>query len=98
MLLRQSQEGARRSDRVVMRGGVVGYQLPQLFPTATDIARGDLVVLASDGLPAGAVDGSVIDAPPIVAAQALLDRRTRADDALVLVVRYLGGSDERQAA
>ena len=80
-------------EGIVPRGGVVGYQLPALREATLPIARGDVLILATDGLR----HDFVLDWPARANAQDyasyLLDRYGKdSDDALALVVRYLGRS------
>ena len=77
----------------VLRGGVVGYHLPELQVTVTSIAPGDLLVFATDGIGAGFTEGwSRVD-PPEQIARRIVERHFKGtDDALVLVVRYLGAA------
>ena len=83
-------EDARHGSPVVL-GGVVGYNLPQARLATMPLEPGDAVVLATDGVTA---DFSVSLASG-VGAQELADRVLErhgkgTDDALVVVVRYLG--------
>ncbi|HEY6170229.1 MAG TPA: SpoIIE family protein phosphatase [Verrucomicrobiae bacterium] len=94
-LLRADAQGQPGSERALLRGGLVGYQLPELRASMTTIAPGDLLVFATDGIDAGFLDGFVQSDPPQQIADRILDRHFRGhDDALVLVVRYLGGRHE----
>jgi len=83
--------GARAPTQgALTKGGVVGYNLPSIRVTGTDLKDGDVIVLATDGIDSGfaraiAAGGS---------AQAIADRilakhGKTSDDALVVVVRYL---------
>ena len=81
----------RPRERLLLRGGVVGYQLPTLRPSVLPIKRGDLLIFATDGLRSAFTDGVVFDEP----AQQMADRilvqyRRGTDDAMVLVARYVG--------
>lgn len=87
--------GAPNSPResVLLRGGVVGYQLPPLRAAALSLARGDMLVLATDGVKGAFADGLVVSIPPQQIADDILARcNKKIDDALALVVRYLGGA------
>jgi hypothetical protein len=88
-LYRAGQAQAR--ETLVPRSGVVGYQLPPLREATLPIAAGDVLVFATDGIG----HAFVLELPERASAQDyarhLLDRYAkRDDDALVLVVRYLG--------
>jgi negative regulator of sigma-B (phosphoserine phosphatase) len=90
-LLRLDTGGPQVRDHIVPRNGVVGYQLPPLRVATTAIAPGDILIFASDGLRHGfaheSFHGHTLDSY----ADALLQRYGKtSDDALVLVVRYLG--------
>jgi serine phosphatase RsbU (regulator of sigma subunit) len=80
-------------ESILLRGGVVGYQLPPLRVAVLPIVPGDMLVLATDGIR----DTFSLDLPfdrhPGDVAQDILRRfGTETDDALVLVTRYLGPS------
>jgi negative regulator of sigma-B (phosphoserine phosphatase) len=78
-----------REDVALVFGGVVGYRMPRVRVATMPLARGDLLVMITDGIepaisPALAAGGS---------AQALAERIFAMhgkgnDDALALVVRY----------
>jgi hypothetical protein len=55
------------------------------------VARGDTLILATDGIDQGfAGDPGIALAAPPTAERILADHGKETDDALVLVVRYLG--------
>jgi negative regulator of sigma-B (phosphoserine phosphatase) len=77
---------------IAVRGGVVGYQLPPLRTATVDIVPGDVLILATDGVRAGFIEGVVADGAPQDIADSILTRWARgSDDARVVVARYLGG-------
>ena len=83
------------SERVLLRSGIVGYRLPELRTSTQSIRPSDLLVFATDGISAGFTK----DLPPGDAPQRLadliLERHFKGtDDALVLVVRYVGPNHE----
>jgi negative regulator of sigma-B (phosphoserine phosphatase) len=90
-LLRAEQGKVRRADSIMLRGGVVGYQLPQLRPSTTAVERGDMLILATDGIGSGYI-GKVDPAttPATLAGRILAGFGKGGDDALVLVARYVG--------
>ena len=76
----------------ILRGGVVGYRLPSLQPTTVAVHHGDLLILATDGVRSDFADGVTRTSAPKEIADSILARcGKRSDDALVLVVRWLGG-------
>lgn len=91
-LLLPADPGARPvRDSLVQRGGVVGSRLPPLLSSVKPIHRGDLLVLATDGIRTDFAMYVVSDAPVQALADRLLARCGKGnDDALVLVARYQG--------
>jgi serine phosphatase RsbU (regulator of sigma subunit) len=78
---------------LVHTAGFVGGEMPHAQPRVVSIARGDTLILATDGIERGFADGLP---PPGLAPQALADQilakfAKGTDDALVLVARYVGG-------
>lgn len=75
----------------VIRGGVVGYQLPRLQVSTVTIEPGDTLVIATDGLKLDFISHLEQIDHPKQAAESILSRCGRdSDDALVLVARYRG--------
>jgi hypothetical protein len=75
---------------MMLRPGVAGDRLPSLRPATLKIHRGDLLLLATDGLREGFADafdprGSVQD----IADRLLSEYHRPQDDGLLLVARYL---------
>jgi negative regulator of sigma-B (phosphoserine phosphatase) len=88
----RAEEGTvRRTDSILLLGGVVGYQLPKLRPSTMAVARGDTLVFATDGIDGGYIgDLDPAASPATLADRILAEYRTGGDDALVLVARYAG--------
>jgi len=94
LLVRADGNAGPVREAIVMRGGVVGYDLPMLRATTLTICRGDLLVFATDGVDAAFSDRlSISRSPQQQAEEILAHYGTRNDDALVLVARYLGRED-----
>ncbi len=75
----------------VLRGGIVGSQLPPLRAAVTHIARGDTLILVTDGIRSGYAQGFPLLARPQRIADHILTHHGKStDDALVLVARYMG--------
>jgi negative regulator of sigma-B (phosphoserine phosphatase) len=90
-LARVEEGRIRRCDSILLLGGVVGYQLPRLRASTTTVEPGDILILTTDGIRGGYVDGL----EHVGDTQALADRilgeyAKGGDDALALVARYLG--------
>jgi negative regulator of sigma-B (phosphoserine phosphatase) len=89
-LLRAQRSHGDRTDSPVLFGGVLGWGLPTVRLTELELAAGDTVVLATDGVAADF--GSSM--APAISAQEQADRIFAShargnDDALVVAVRYL---------
>lgn len=75
------------------RGGVVGYRLPPLKVDTLPLFPRDLLVFVTDGIDDGFVQSiPVEESPQLIADTVFAKCGKRTDDALVLVVRYLGGA------
>ena len=72
------------------RGGVVGYNLPPVRVTSAELEPGDVMILATDGIDSGFAGAVTAGGTAQDIADRILARHAReADDALVVVVRYL---------
>jgi negative regulator of sigma-B (phosphoserine phosphatase) len=90
-LLRADGMARPARESILLRGGVVGYQLPALHASILPVTRGDVLILATDGIRGGFVEDVTLSDPPQQIAEHIFARRARGtDDALVLVARYLG--------
>ena len=77
------------TEGAFLRGGVLGYNLPPIRVTATELAPGDVMILATDGIGSGFAGALA----PAGSAQAIADRimadhARGTDDALAVVVRF----------
>ena len=81
----------RATLALTSHGGVVGYRLPAVKASVTPLFPGDVLILATDGVDVRfAADADPTEAPDSLA-RAILERHGKAsDDALVLVLRWLG--------
>jgi negative regulator of sigma-B (phosphoserine phosphatase) len=79
-------------DAVPMRGGIVGYSLPALVARRLTVARGDTLVLATDGIRHGFRAEVDLREPQTIADAVLAKYAKPNDDACVVVARYLGGA------
>jgi negative regulator of sigma-B (phosphoserine phosphatase) len=78
-------------ERLLLRGGVVGYNLPTLRPVSVSLSRGDTLIFATDGLcSVFAEDLTLGEAPQEMANRIFGQYRRGTDDAMVLVARYVG--------
>lgn len=105
VLLRTAADGGRarrrgaltvpQRERLLLRGGVVGYQLPTLRVSESSIQRGDTLVLATDGIKRAFLEDLHSELGVEGLADHVLKRHQRStDDALVLVAAYAGTEEE----
>lgn len=91
-LFRAEADISHPCEHVLLRGGLVGLQLPALQASMMPLARGDLLVFATDGIQMGFEAGINLTETPKQIAEGILRRHFKGtDDALVLVARYDGG-------
>lgn len=91
-LFRAAPTATQRREQLVLRGGVVGYELPSLREQVLPIVHGDVLVLVTDGISSGFTARSPLGCEPQVYADEILAEWAKSyDDALVLAVRYIGG-------
>jgi phosphoserine phosphatase RsbX len=95
LLFRSSSEGTKAIDSPILSGGIVGYQLPRLTVRSVQLQRGDLVIMATDGI-ARTFTQSLRPSEDIVTiARGILESCNKGrDDALVLVTRFRGLPDD----
>jgi len=92
LLHRESAERMRR-ESIMLRGGVVGFELPPLRAAVLPVVSGDVLILTTDGVCAGFVEDRCLTEPAQSVAERILAQYGKdSDDALVLVARYLGSS------
>jgi negative regulator of sigma-B (phosphoserine phosphatase) len=90
-VLRSDPSATRPKGSLALRNGVPGHELPSVKPVRLAIQRGDVLLLATDG-----IDRAFADAPDVSGSTQTISERILAqhwkppDDALVVAVRYLG--------
>jgi negative regulator of sigma-B (phosphoserine phosphatase) len=84
-----------RSDTLVVRGGVVGYDMPHLQIAHVPFGLGAVLAFATDGIKQGFISELRAGQPPQETADRIMSSYDRGtDDALVLVLQQAwGGSD-----
>ena len=92
VLIRRGQTVDVARETILLRGGIVGYQLPPLRATTVPVNRGDTLIFATDGIREGFADGVTPSRPTQKILDSILTSyRKTTDDGLVVVARYLGG-------
>ena len=96
VLLRADPHAVPAREAVVMRGGVIGYELPIVRAAVTALYPGDLLIFATDGIDSSFTDQlDAARSPQRLADHILAEHAKGTDDALVLVARYLGKTPTR---
>ncbi len=91
VFFRAKEELRPTHESLLLRGGVVGYQLPSLRVSVLPLMEGDLLAFATDGIRGTFSEGlSPADPPQQNADRILAGFGKETDDALVLVLRFRG--------
>src|ERR1700726_2203745 len=91
VLFRANRFSKPPRNSVVLRGGVVGYQIPPLRAAECGILAGDVLVFATDGVSSDFTAYSPLGCDMQQAADAMFSRYGKdTDDAMVLAILYLG--------
>lgn len=89
ILLRMGQRVS--TERLFLRGGVLGHQLPALDVATLPMSQGDTLIFTTDGIRGEFAEGLQWGyRPPPSAERILADHGKTTDDALVVVARYVG--------
>ena len=93
VLLRADPRSKPTTELLLLRGGVIGVELPSLSESVLRLRPGDTLIFATDGIERGFAARLTAGLAPQLLAERILHGYARsADDALVLVARYLGGT------
>jgi len=91
VLMRGSAARGPVQETLLLRGGVVGAQLPPLQATVLPIARGDTLYFTTDGVRGEFAESLSSKENPQRAADRILEQfHNGIDDGLVLVARFTG--------
>jgi phosphoserine phosphatase RsbX len=78
-----------REDVALVFGGVLGYRMPRVRPATMPLARGDLLVMITDGIDAAISPALTGGGAAQALASRILDSHGKgSDDALAMVIRY----------
>ena len=95
LLLRADTKAVPPSETALLRGGVLGYQLPSLSASVIAVAPNDLLILATDGIGNSFDLSDLLGGTPQKIADRVMNRHFKGnDDGLVLVARFLGTHSE----
>jgi len=88
LFLQMHGRGSPSSDRLVLRGGVVGVRLPALQISSVEVKGAGLLIFATDGITGGFDEGLDLSGQPQPLADRILAKHAlENDDATVLVAR-----------
>lgn len=91
LLVRADAHPTPQREVLLLRGGVVGFNLPPLTVSVLPVAPGDILLFATDGVRNAFGTGlRVTHAPQQLAEQILTDHAKGTDDALALVAVFRG--------
>lgn len=91
LLVRSPANGKRKIESLLLAQGVVGLRLPPLRSNVVNVAPGDTLVFATDGIRRGFEERVKLAGAPHAIARDILARDCLGtDDALVLVATYKG--------
>jgi phosphoserine phosphatase RsbX len=91
VLMRADSRKENARETLLLRGGVVGSQMPQLQATVLQIARGDTLYFATDGIRRDFAQSlTALENPQRAADRILAKFCNGQDDALVSVARLTG--------
>jgi negative regulator of sigma-B (phosphoserine phosphatase) len=89
LLLREDRKPKISRERLLLRGGTLGYQLPPLRESVIPFMPDDILIFVTDGIRGSFEEAIKPDDKPKVIADTIMANFNRGtDDALVLVVRY----------
>jgi phosphoserine phosphatase RsbX len=95
VLFHRAGDGTVISERILLRSGLLGHNLPALRASVLPLSPGDCLIVATDGIRPEFAECPIFDGHPQQLADRVLRQfRTGTDDALVVVVRYLGGESQ----
>ena len=91
LLRNKNKDSGYMRQHLLLRPGVVGQRLPSLQVAVSRVQPGDMVIFATDGVAPDFADDIRIDSPVSEIANGIISRYCKkTDDALALVIRYLG--------
>jgi negative regulator of sigma-B (phosphoserine phosphatase) len=97
VLVPHAFQAAAPVRRLLVRGGVVGGDLPDLHPIIIRLAPGDTLIVATDGIQEDFADELPSGLAPQPLAEHIFAHYAKStDDALVLVARYCVNANERE--
>jgi len=90
-LVRVDPDARPTSESLLLRGGVIGRQLPPLRASIIPVMRGDTLLFYTDGVRPPSLEELALGSPPQqIADRILADYAKGTDDALVVVTRFNG--------
>jgi phosphoserine phosphatase RsbX len=89
-LIRANPKTGQSQDSLLLRGGIVGHNLPPLIAIEVPVNPGDTLIFASDGIRNDFAQNLKINTHPQQLVREILTKSAKNnDDSLVVVARYL---------
>ena len=89
LILRVDEVDIYKIDRLVLRGGIVGFQMPAVKVFKVDFSPGDTLIMVSDGIASEFTDQlPTAHTPEQLTAHIMDNYNPGTDDATVIVARY----------
>ncbi len=89
LVLKENGKSVISHERLLLRGGTLGYQLPTLRESVIPFMQGDTLIFVTDGIRSNFDSGIKLEYRPQQIADDIMAQFNRGtDDALALVVRY----------
>ncbi len=90
-MLLANDKNLPKAERFLLKGGIVGYQLPLLQATITPISKGDMIIISTDGVKISYLEKvDVNDEPDHIVTEISENYFMQSDDAPILVAKYEG--------
>ena len=91
VIVRAQPRTRPQRESILLRCGVVGYQLPTLHASVLPLKTGDVMVFATDGVREDFADiVTTAETPARLADRIIAEKFRGTDDGLVLACKYLG--------
>lgn len=90
LLVRGNSNNGQRTENIILRGGVVGYELPSLKASLIPVATGDTLIFTTDGVDKDFMNDIFVDNKPIEMVRSISRKHFKdSDDALILALQFI---------
>ncbi len=89
LLVRGNAQKRQRSENIILRGGVVGYELPSLKASLIPFAAGDMLIFTTDGVDRDYWDDVIVNDNPLEMVKKISRKYFKdTDDALIMALEF----------